>query len=389
MPYSPERYRDDVLFVDRSPEDLVAAMSALSPNYRIKGFPSSSKMLDWVDRKGPPKIIFIDLESESSEVEKTLRRLAADPNASGTPVILLTKSSDDSSAAAILSAGATDYLPKPYLGPLMRSKVEFHLALGDLKRRLGEQARILRSQHEELSVRRQALRSAIEERTGRAIGVQSAILETVAEMANRPDDIMSRSKRHDLGVMISAIDEQGLFPETGLWDRPVVIQSSRLHDVGKLAIEEAILKKPDKLTRQEFEAIKRHTTLGVDMLSKIEAKPEMIDFLRYAQVFAGTHHERWDGTGYPQGLRGEDIPLAGRLMAIADVYEGLTTDRPYKKAVSHETAVRVIIQGKGAQFDPTLIDIFAQVADEFIREAKADEKRQQSPGLEKGRQPLS
>ena len=361
-------FRDDVLFVDRSPQDLIAAMGALSPTYRIKGFPTPSRMLEWIERKGPPRIIFIDIEEGGSSLKDALKRLGDDPESSDTPVVLLTRGSDDDSAAPLLAAGAADYLPKQLLAPLMRRKVEFHLMMEECRGRLREQAKIIRAQHEKLASRRQSLRQAIEERTDRALGVQSAILETVAEIAKRSeDDVLGRSKRRDLGVMIRAMEEQGLYSETGLWDKPLVVQSSALHDVGKLAIEEAILKKPDKLTRQEFETIKQHTTLGVDMLSKIDGKPQLREFLRYARIFAGTHHERWDGTGYPEGLKGDDIPLAGRLMAIADVYEGLTTDRPYKRAVSHETAVRIILQGKGTQFDPTLVGIFAQVADEFIR----------------------
>ncbi|MDR2455971.1 MAG: HD domain-containing protein, partial [Deltaproteobacteria bacterium] len=321
-----DNYREHVLFVDQSPEDLVAAMGALSPNYRIKGFPNTGRMLDWIERKGPPKLIFLDVKGTDPLLKETLRRLSEDPDSADTPVILLTKSSDDEAAAAGLAAGAVDYLPKPYLRPLMRRKVEFHLAMEEWRQKLREQIAILKSQHEDLAVRRQSLRQAVEERTNRTLGVQSAVLETVAQMAKRPDDILCRSGRHDLGVMLRAVAEQGLYPETGQWDKPLVVQSSRLHDVGKLAIEEAILKKPDKLTRQEFETVKLHTTLGVDMLSKMDSGPQMRDFLRFARIFAGTHHERWDGGGYPKGLSGEDIPLAGRLMAIADVYEGLTAD---------------------------------------------------------------
>ena len=362
-------FRDDVLVVGRSPEDLAAAMAALPPSYRIKGFTDSGRMLDWIGRREPPRIIFLDLAGERGLAGETLRRLSADPKTADTPVVLLTDGAEDPEAVAGLDAGAHDFLPKPLISPLIRRKVEFHLEMGQRRRQLQAQARLLRDQHEALAEGREALRAAIEERTGRSLGVQAAILETVAEMAE--GDMPGRARRRDLDVLIRALNEQGLYAEAGQWDKPLVVQSSRLHDVGKLAIERSIIQKPDKLTWQEFEAVKRHTTLGVEMLSKMGDQPHMRDFLAWAKVFAGTHHERWDGSGYPAGLSGQDIPLAGRLMAIADVYEGLTTDRPYKRAVPHEVAVRIIIQGKGVQFDPVLVDVFAQVADEFKPEPGA------------------
>jgi putative two-component system response regulator len=133
--------------------------------------------------------------------------------------------------------------------------------------------------------------------------------------------------------------------------------------VGKIAISDSILKKPGRLTPEEFEIMKTHTTFGVKVIDKIADKDEASNFLNFARIFAGSHHERWDGAGYPDGLAGDDIPLLGRLMAIADVYEALTSERPYKPAFSHEKSVAIILQGRGTQFDPELTDIFSEVAD--------------------------
>jgi putative two-component system response regulator len=142
-------------------------------------------------------------------------------------------------------------------------------------------------------------------------------------------------------------------------------QSSQLHDVGKIAIRDSILQKPGRLTSEEFEEMKKHAMFGVKIIERIENGDTDSDFLKYAKIFAGTHHEKWDGTGYPFGLAGEKIPLLGRLMAIADVYDALTSQRPYKEPFSHEKAVAIIKEGKGSHFDPVLADLFFEAQSQF------------------------
>jgi putative two-component system response regulator len=166
------------------------------------------------------------------------------------------------------------------------------------------------------------------------------------------------------------MQKQGVYKEEmAAWDIKLVLQSAQLHDVGKIAIKDGILNKPGKLTPEEFEEIKKHTTFGGTVIDKIKESTSEQAFLEYAKVFALTHHEKWDGTGYPYGLKGEEIPLLGRIMAIADVYDALVSDRPYKKAFSHEEAVQIIMDGKGTHFDPVLADLFFSVADEFNKTA--------------------
>jgi putative two-component system response regulator len=149
------------------------------------------------------------------------------------------------------------------------------------------------------------------------------------------------------------------------WDIDLVMRSSRLHDVGKITIGEKLLLKPGKLTNEEFENMKKHTIFGEQIIDTIMAETAESDFLKYARIFAGTHQEKWDGTGYPNGLRGEEIPLQGRLMAIADVYDNLTSARPYKQAFTHDEAVRTIIEGSGTHFEPALVRIFEKSSEQF------------------------
>jgi putative two-component system response regulator len=159
-------------------------------------------------------------------------------------------------------------------------------------------------------------------------------------------------------ILLEMLEGAGLYQdETSVWDREFCIRSSMLHDLGKFFIRDSILLKPGKLTDAEFEEMKTHTLSGIHIIEKMET-PASDMFLEYAKIFIGTHHEWWDGSGYPFGLEGRNIPLQGRLMAIADVYDALISERPYKKAYTHEEAVRIIAEGRGAHFDPILTDLF-------------------------------
>jgi putative two-component system response regulator len=145
----------------------------------------------------------------------------------------------------------------------------------------------------------------------------------------------------------------------------LLCKSAPLHDIGKVGVSDRILLKPGKLTEQEFEEMKQHTIYGRDTILSAEKKLGEISFLRFAREIAYTHHERWDGSGYPEGLRGEQIPVPGRLMAVADTYDALTSKRVYKSQLAHEEAVKIIIESKGSQFDPTVVDAFLAVKEDF------------------------
>jgi len=142
-------------------------------------------------------------------------------------------------------------------------------------------------------------------------------------------------------------------------------QTSPLHDIGKVGIPDAVLQKPGKLTPAEFAVMKHHSALGADTLAAAAAHRPNVGYLVMARQIAQSHHERWDGSGYPQGLSGEDIPLAARIVAVADVYDALTSRRAYKDAFSHAEAVKIMLEGKGSHFDPGLIEVFVAVQSQF------------------------
>jgi putative two-component system response regulator len=191
----------------------------------------------------------------------------------------------------------------------------------------------------------------------------------MAEMVEGRDGVtgghIAKTRRY-MRILIAGVINAGTWREEAAeWDVELLCQSCQLHDVGKISISDGILKKPGPLTAEEFAAMQQHVPFGVGFIEKLEDGEAGSAFLRYAKTFVKYHHEKWDGTGYPGGLSGEDIPLLGRLMAIVDVYDALTSDRPYKKAFSHEEAVCIMLDGGGKHFDPALVSLFAQVAEQF------------------------
>jgi hypothetical protein len=201
------------------------------------------------------------------------------------------------------------------------------------------------------------------------IELQNAILKTMAGLVEYRDDVtgkhIERTTRW-VSILAEALRKNPrYYADTKDWDIDLLLQSSQLHDVGKIGIADSILKKAGPLTNEEFIEMQKHTTFGVTVIEQIEASASNSEFMRYAKIFVGTHHEKWDGTGYPSGLKGEEIPLQGRIMAIADVYDALTSARPYKEAFSHEEAVKIIVEQKETHFDPNLVDIFMEEAEKF------------------------
>jgi putative two-component system response regulator len=227
------------------------------------------------------------------------------------------------------------------------------------------QKKTLESQQKELKNFNDNLQKMVDEKTKTVLELQDAMLKTVADLVESRDDItgghIERTKK-GVGLLIDGLRDHPRFGnEVSAWDIKLLLQSSQLHDVGKIAISDNILKKPGKLTDEEFGEMKKHAASGVQIIERIEASASASDFLKHAKIFAGTHHEKWDGSGYPNGLAGKNIPLQGRIMALADVYDALVSERPYKKAFSHTEAAKIIQEGRGSQFDPALTDVFVRV----------------------------
>jgi putative two-component system response regulator len=348
-----------IMLVDDSGVNLLAGKAALSENYKVLTAGSAAIMLETLDWS-KPDLILLDVNMPEMDGFQAIGILKKRPETRDIPVIFLTAMNDGDNELNGLELGAVDYIAKPFSPPLLRKRVELHLLLEDQKR-------VLEDQKAELQNYNDNLQSMVEEKTKTILKLQNKLLEAMAEMVEGRDGVTGdhiAKTRQYMRILISAAVNTGLCTEASL-DIELLCQSCLLHDIGKIAISDSILKKAGKLTDEEFEAMQRHVSFGVGFIENLEDGEDDSAFLRYAKIFAGCHHEKWDGTGYPCGLSGEDIPLLGRLMAIADVYDALTSDRPYKKAFSHDDAVRIILDGRGKHFDPALVGLFEEHADMF------------------------
>jgi len=213
------------------------------------------------------------------------------------------------------------------------------------------------------------LQVIVEERTQKIVKLQNSILKTMSNLVEYRDVITGEHverTQYGVNLLIDEIKKQNLFAETiDIWDINLILQSVQLHDVGKIAISDLILNKPARLTEEEYNKMKDHALFGFKIIERIQAESDESELLNHAKIFALTHHEKWDGSGYPNGLQGYNIPLQGRIMAIADVYDALVSERPYKKAFSREDAIKILIEGKGTQFDPVLIDLFVKICNKL------------------------
>jgi putative two-component system response regulator len=276
------------------------------------------------------------------------------------PVIFLTSKTDEGSELEGLTLGAIDYVAKPFSAPLLLKRIENHLTS--------------ESQRKQLKAFNSTLEDRVRQKTEQVFHLQNAVLNTVADLVEFRDDVTGghvvRTQKY-LEILLDKLIEDNIYTkEVSAWDLQYLLPSAQLHDVGKIAISDLILNKPGKLTPDEFDVMKTHASIGADVIKKIEKNSEEYVFLRYARRIAGSHHEKWDGSGYPSGLSQEDIPLEGRLMAIADVYDALISARPYKKPITTDMAKQVIEGGSGTHFDPVLVAVFSSVSDKFAEVAR-------------------
>jgi putative two-component system response regulator len=373
-----EDERAVVMVVDDNIANLKVAKNALMDSFAVFTVPSAAKMFDMLERN-KPDLILLDIDMPEMDGFEAIKVLKSKPDVQEIPVIFLTARGNPESELEGLALGAIDYISKPFMPQLLHKRVDLHITVDAQKHQLEKQAQELDFHVKEIERFNENLQEMVEVKTREVLKMQSAILQSVADLVESRDDATGghvERTQHFLKAMIEGIDAAGLYKDQiSEWDLALMLESSQLHDVGKIGISDSILKKPGKLTNEEFDSMKTHVEIGVSIIERIESKAPGADFLKYAKVFAGTHHEKWNGSGYPNGLAGEEIPLPGRLMAIADVYDALTSNRPYKKAFSHEEAAQVIRDGKGSHFDPTLVDIFEKVAQKFAQIAYSSQHK--------------
>jgi response regulator RpfG family c-di-GMP phosphodiesterase/signal transduction histidine kinase len=350
-----------LLLVDDNTANLKVGKNVLSEKYAVITSPSAGKMFSILENNSP-SLILLDIDMPVMNGYEAIKILKSKPETKNIPVIFLTAKTESDDELEGLSLGAIDYITKPFQPQLLLKRIEMHLLLEAQRKTLEKQAAELKNFNDNLQ-------KMVEYKTQSVIELQNALLKTIAELVECRDDItgghIGRTQR-GVSIMLEELEKSGVYrEETKDWDAKLLLQSCQLHDVGKISIEDSILKKPGKLNDDEIAEMKKHTVFGERVIEKIESLAKESDFLKYAKIFAASHHEKWDGSGYPYGLKGNEIPLLGRVMAIADVYDALTSVRPYKKAFTHEEAVRIITEGSGTHFDPFLVELFVQNSHQF------------------------
>ena len=347
---------ETVLVVDDSPDNLAVMAGLLKGLYRVELAGSGEQGMRRAVEEPQPDLILLDVLMPGSDGYEVMRRLKANPRTQDIPVIFLTCRNRPEDERRGLEMGAVDYLAKPVSPPILLSRVGNHLKLKGIRDFLTSQNRYLERE--------------VARRTREVVAIQDVTILTMASMAEtRDNETGGHIRRTQLYVRLLARELRShprfraFLTEENL---DLLFKSAPLHDIGKVGIPDSILLKPGRLTPEEFEIMKRHTTLGRVAIEAAERQlGTPVAFLAIAKEIAEGHQEKWDGSGYPAGLKGNAIPISARLMAVADVYDALISRRVYKPALSHEISMKIMVQGRGSHFDPDILDAFVAIAESF------------------------
>ena len=345
-----------LLAVDDTADNLTLLNALLSGPYKVKLANSGEKALKIAAASPAPDLILLDIMMPGMDGYEVCRQLKQQPATRDIPVIFLTARTDAESERAGLEAGAVDYVTKPFNPPVLLARVRTHLAL--------------KAHTDFLRDKSAFLEAEVDKRTRETQAIQDVTIHTLASLAETRDSETGNHIRRTQFYVQALARRLQAHPRFAALLTPryidMLFKSAPLHDIGKVGIPDAILLKPGRLTPDEFEIMKTHTTLGRQAIEHAEQLLGMkVDFLSMSKDIAQSHQEKWDGSGYPQGLAGEAIPVSARLMAVADVYDALISRRVYKPPFPHEQAVQIIREGRGKHFDPDMVDAFLQVAEDF------------------------
>lgn len=345
--------RESILIVDDTPANLELLAGMLrQKQYRVR--PAlSGKLALQAALNDPPDLILLDINMPEMDGYEVCRQLKADRRSADVPVIFISALNETVDKIEAFSAGGVDYVTKPFQFEEVNARVETHLKLHRLQA-------ALENHNRNLTTLVQAQVSEISE-------AQMAMIFALAKLSeSRDDDTGGHLERVQMFCRILATQLAEATPYGEIIDGRYIeniFQTSPLHDVGKVSIPDAILLKSDKLTGEEFELMKRHTVVGAETLETVRRHYPKNMFIAMGIEVARSHHERWDGGGYPDGLTGEMIPLSARIMAVADVYDALRSRRSYKPALPHDESLGIITRGRGTQFDPDVVDAFVRISD--------------------------
>ncbi|NTS75518.1 two-component system response regulator [Catenovulum sp. SM1970] len=317
-----------ILVVDDNPENIHVLTGILRPYYKVKAAINGELALKIARGQDKPDIILLDIMMPGIDGYEVCSQLKASPETSEIPVIFVTAKSEVEDEKQGFLLGAVDYITKPVSPSLVLARVSAHLKLYDQKLHL---------------------ESLVQERTRELEQTRMEIIESLGRAAEFKDN--------ETGMHVIRMSWYSRFLAQALTENhewsELLFNAAPMHDIGKIGIPDRVLLKPGKLDEEEWAVMKKHVDFGVDILGEHQSS-----LLKLASEVAQNHHEKWDGSGYPNGLKGEEIPLSARIVAVADVFDALTSERPYKKAWSIEEAMDLLEREAGSHFDPQLIPLF-------------------------------
>jgi putative two-component system response regulator len=341
----------EILVVDDNDTVLKQIGTILSGHYEYSLSRSGYQAVKYCSRERPD-LVLLDIEMPGMDGFECMRRLKMNPGFARVPVIYLTSKHDRETEARCLKSGARDFIRKPAEKNILLHRLDLHLSISGYQSRLADSV-ILMSNILGVSVAE--LIECRDENTGGHVIRTSRYVEILGR------DLLDR------GVFEFELNERNL---------DLMVRASPLHDIGKISISDKILLKRGKLDNEEFSIMKGHAAIGANILEHMYFRTPTQDYLKYASLIASSHHERYDGKGYPYALKGEGIPLCGRIMAVADVYDALVADRVYREGMPHDEAAAIILEGGSTQFDPLVVGAFERCEGRILEISKGmkDEK---------------
>lgn len=345
-------HKEKILIVDDVPDNIMILMNILKEDFTVIAATGGEKALEMARQEPHPDLILLDIMMPGIDGYEVCRRLQRDPLTRDIPIIFITAKTESDDEAKGLMLGAVDYIGKPIVAGIVLARVRNHL---------------------ELKRHRNHLEELVAQRTHQLKKAKESVIEAMGMVAEHRDPEtgahISRTKRY-----VNLITwELSKLPKYHKVLTPHIVElvthAAPLHDLGKIAIPDAILLKEGPLNPEEWSQMQTHSLIGEETISLAEQKFNDNDTLFIAKEIAGSHHERWDGKGYPRAIAGEQIPLWGRIMAVADVYDAIISRRVYKDALSHQEALAYLLKERGGQFDPEVVDAFIVVADSILEVA--------------------
>ncbi|MCL2222134.1 MAG: response regulator [Oscillospiraceae bacterium] len=347
--------KDIVLIVDDIDINRSILCEILRDDYQTIEADGGVKALDYLfdsdgnARKLLPTAVLLDVMMPDIDGFEVLERIKSHDDTKNIPVLIISASDSEQAESRGLFGGAADYITKPFNHDIVRARVDNHINLARYSHELEELVSIKTSE------------------VTRTYESTLEVLATIIEYRNLESGAHIRRTTLLTEVLINKMLKTKKF-RAALENENIssMIKASALHDIGKIGIPDSILLKPGKLTSEEFDVIKTHPTIGSRIIDSIsENLPDNDLYLKYAKEICHFHHERWDGKGYPDGKKEDDIPLSARIVSVVDVYDALTSSRCYKEAFSHEVSLDILAQERGTQFDPNIIDLVPSVAEVF------------------------